>query len=80
MAEPSHATGAHTSKLGVAPSEDSAPRVKQSTVPSADVVALVRNAPASGSIAVGADGTIYVTDTYRFAVYAVTVGQSAQQM
>ena len=34
----------------------------------------------SGSIAVGSDGTIYVTDTYRFAVYAVTVGQSAQQM
>jgi hypothetical protein len=35
---------------------------------------------APGSIAVGADGTIYVTDYYRFTVYAVTVGQSAQQM
>jgi YVTN family beta-propeller protein len=35
---------------------------------------------APGSIAVGADGTIYVTDYYRSAVYAVTVGQSAQQM
>ena len=34
----------------------------------------------SGSIDVGPDGTVYVTDTYRFTVYAVTVGPSPQQV